>query len=556
MRLHLPSITRYTVAVAALFCIAAAMAGAVAGHHKAIQFIAHLAGQSDKAHKIEAAFPPGKFWALLGILLLFGVALGIAFRFVNIWLPYPAAGLRYALQSTRQTIVSFAASPAKYLLILPVAASVYYALTLPVNYDEAWTYLNFTSKSPIVSLAYYPVPNNHILHSLITNFTRYLPGLSVLSALRVSSIFVNIGIWVLAWQMMRSRYKDAAALALVGIGSVVFMTIYYSCMSRGYAWVNLFFMGAWYASFLILQEGGRLRHWAMWAVCSIGGFFTMPSFLYPVLALNAWIFWQQPGGWRRQMYANLATAVTVAILYLPAVLFSGIKALAANPFVQPISRSEVFTRLPEFFAGALEDVFGMPFYIPAALILGSLLLLALRRDRFHTKMGIVFALAPWLLLLLHSVIPFSRTFAWYALVIPVLVLIPWAAHLQRLPSSVLMSALLIFQVWSLWNFHQKIGEFEQYNTTYHKINQEIAGPHSYYFNTRTFDTNLLFELRIRGFEPTKQQRNFPPLYMSADSISGFDYIIIDKPFDLTKNRKPTFSDPYVNIYSSENAGYE
>ncbi|HRF41774.1 MAG TPA: hypothetical protein PK198_23430, partial [Saprospiraceae bacterium] len=68
MRLHLPSITRYTVAVAALFCIAAAMAGAVAGHHKAIQFIAHLAGQSDKAHKIEAAFPPGKFWALLGIL--------------------------------------------------------------------------------------------------------------------------------------------------------------------------------------------------------------------------------------------------------------------------------------------------------------------------------------------------------------------------------------------------------------------------------------------------------------------------------------------------------
>lgn len=552
MRLHIQSATRFTVAAAALAFVATAMAGAVAGHHKTIQFIANLAGQGDKAHKIVAAFPQGKFLALLFILMLLGIALGIAFRFVETWLPYPAAGLKYTLKGIGQTIVQFAASPAKYLLILPVGASVYYTLTLPVNYDEAWTYLNFTSKSPIVSLAYYPVPNNHILHSLITNFTRYLPGLSVLTALRISSIFVNIGIWMLAWRMMRSRYNDAAATVLVGIGSVVFMTIYYSCMSRGYALVNLFFMGAWYASYLILQEGGRLRHWAFWAVCSVGGFFTMPSFLYPVIVLNAWIFWQQSRTWRRQLFANLVTAATVAILYLPAALFSGVKALAANPFVQPIGRHEVLTRLPEFFALALEDVFGMPFFIPAAMMMGSLLIFILRRDHFHTKMGIVFALSPWLLLLLHSVIPFSRTFAWYALVIPVLVWIPWAGRLRRISPPVMIAVLLVAQGLFLWNFHQKIGHFEQYNTTYHKINRQIAGSHSYYFNTRTFDTNLLFELRIRGFQPLKQQRNFPPLHMSADSISGFDYIIIDKPFDLTKNKKPVLSDPYVNIYPPSN----
>lgn len=548
MRLLMQSATRFTVAAAALVCVAGAMAGGVTGHRKTIQFIASLAGQGDKAQKIEAAFPPGRFWALLVVILLLGIVFGVAYRFVDKWLPYASAGLRYAFGNTWGSIVQFFASPAKYLLLLPVAASVYYALSLPVNYDEAWTYLNFTSKSPIVSLAYYPVPNNHILHSLITNLTRYLPGLSVLTALRISSIFVNIGIWMLAWRMMRSRYNDAVALAFVGISSVVFMTVYYSCMSRGYALVNLFFTGAWYASYLILQEGGRLRHWAMWAVCSIGGFFTMPSFLYPVIALNVWMFWQQPGAWRRQLYSNLVTAAIVALLYLPAALFSGVKALAANPFVQPISRQEVLMRLPEFFAGALEDVFGMPLYVPAGLMLGSLLSLALRRDHFHTKMGLVFALAPWLLLMMHSVIPFSRTFAWYALVIPMMALIPWAGQLQRISTRILLGVLLLIQGLFLWNFHQKIGDFEQYNTTYHKINQQIAGPYSYYFNTRTFDTNLLFELRIRGVEPMKQQRNFPPLHMSADSIQGFDYIIIDKPFDLTKSKKPAFSDPHVNIY--------
>ena len=80
MRLPIQSATRFTVAAAALACVATAMAGAVAGHHKTIQFIANLAGQGDKAHKIVAAFPPGKFLALLLVLLLLGIALNLAPR--------------------------------------------------------------------------------------------------------------------------------------------------------------------------------------------------------------------------------------------------------------------------------------------------------------------------------------------------------------------------------------------------------------------------------------------------------------------------------------------
>ena len=55
----------------------------------------------------------------------------------------------------------------KYLLVLiiPIFASVFYALKMPVSYDEAWTFLNFTNKGFFTSITSYDDPNNHVLFS-------------------------------------------------------------------------------------------------------------------------------------------------------------------------------------------------------------------------------------------------------------------------------------------------------------------------------------------------------------------------------------------------------
>lgn len=90
-------------------------------------------------------------------------------------------------------------SEAKYILILPFLAAVWYAIQLPISYDEALTYLHFTSRGPVASLAYYPEPNNHILHSLITNITTLLPFLDICFCLRISSIFFNLLTWCIAY---------------------------------------------------------------------------------------------------------------------------------------------------------------------------------------------------------------------------------------------------------------------------------------------------------------------------------------------------------------------
>ncbi|MBX2929653.1 MAG: glycosyltransferase family 39 protein [Saprospiraceae bacterium] len=519
-----------------------------AGHEASIAAIASLAGQAEKAEKIAALVTPAKFRLLLLTGALLSAGCLAAWKWFDLLFDRSARFVTYTGSGVRGVFRSFFRSRAKYLLIIPLSASVYFAVTLPVSYDEAWTYLNFTTKSPIVSLAYYPVPNNHILHSLITNFTHYIPGLSPLFRLRISSILVNLLIWITAYGFVRRFFSEKAAWVAVAVGAMLFMSVYYSVMSRGYALVVLFFVGALYAAFHITESGGRLRHWAWFSVCSVLGFFTMPSFLYPFLTLQVWILVCNRQLIARQIAFGFATAAYTALLYLPVVAVNGIGALTANPFVRPISRQEVMERMPGYFADTLRDIFGMPHQLVAVFLAVSLSVLFWRYGRRYQSLAVVLVLMPFALLAAHSVIPFPRTFVYYGFAGVFLLVIAWHKEILKINAAWLPVALLGIQVTLFFNFRARIDAYEIYNTTYYPINQKIAGNKSYYFNTRTFDTNLSFELRIKGYEMTKQQRNFPPLYMSADSISGFDYIIIDKPFDRTVLKKPLFSDPYVNVY--------
>ena len=79
-------------------------------------------------------------------------------------------------QSVKFIAQQVSTSRGKFVLTIPLACSIYYAIRLPVTYDEAWTYLYFTINSPLVSASFYPAPNNHILFSLLARVTTSLFG--------------------------------------------------------------------------------------------------------------------------------------------------------------------------------------------------------------------------------------------------------------------------------------------------------------------------------------------------------------------------------------------
>src|SRR5712671_5590327 len=140
-----------------------------------------------RAGKILALVTVSKFLLLQIILLIAGLALLLLlFKFNSSW-EFLLKRFRSFKESWGQVFRDMLQPDVRLIFVLPFAGYIFFAFYLPVAYDEASTYLNFTSHSPLVSMLYYPAPNNHILHSVITSFTKYIPLLGPLQCMRISS---------------------------------------------------------------------------------------------------------------------------------------------------------------------------------------------------------------------------------------------------------------------------------------------------------------------------------------------------------------------------------
>lgn len=304
-------------------------------------------------------------------------------------------------------------------------AAVCNALFLPVTYDEAWTYLNFTSKNPLVSATYYPAPNNHILHSIITNFTAYLPFGSLFN-LRFSSIIIGILSAVLFFRFLLKKTDPSTSLLVLCLYCFSYPVLYYSSISRGYILTVLAFLICLYA-LDAFQEKQR-KEWSGVFICgSLIGFYTMPSFLYPFFALVS--FYAISAIRRkdfRQLFhyirVSITTIVLVCCLYLPVFIVSGVRSVTANDFVKPLGRKVVLMGLFDHFNATSRFLTYLPLvYLLVFLALLSGLYLALKNSKKlpSAALYVYLLILPPVLLLVHSVIPFPRT--WTYLVIPLLV---------------------------------------------------------------------------------------------------------------------------------------
>ncbi len=48
---------------------------------------------------------------------------------------------------------------------------------------------------------------------------------------------------------------------------------------------------------------------------------------------------------------------------------------------------------------------------------------------------------------------------------------------------------------------------------------------------------------------SKAEFHFPQIDVDADTLTGFDYYIIDKKYDFTKHKKAAYSDSRTNVYT-------
>lgn len=444
------------------------------------------------------------------------------------------------------------------LLAIPFTASVYYALQMPVSYDEAWTFLNFTRKGFAESATHYPAPNNHILHSLITNATYYLPRLSNLMKLRISVLCINLASLLLLFRFVKRHFDFKLAMVVVAISSVLFLNLYYSYMSRGYSLVALFFILALQASFDIVKLENNRKHWIIFGIVSVLGFYAMPSFLYPFVTLNVFILYFRRKIIWPQIITGFLVVLAVSLLYLPIILKEGIAAITSNPYVKPIGLLHTIKSLPGYYLQTMAEITGIHWIFVVVVLGFSVFQVVRSKDQLSIVFCLVMIAAPIVLLTVHRVLPFARVFNYYGLVLVVLAALPYRKWFEKIDFKILITILIGVQVFFAFNFNRKIYAYENkdlaINITAHEIIPRIEGNHTYLFNFSLLAANLEFELISKGYKKYHVKTGHYP-GMNADTVLGYDFIIINTDFDQTQNTQPFLTTPYYNIYKKNQEGH-
>jgi hypothetical protein len=436
------------------------------------------------------------------------------------------------------------------ILLIPAFSIIYYALTMPVSYDEAWTYSNFSSKGILVSMVYYPFPNNHIFFSILTTISLLIPIDQPLLLIRLPSILTQVICILVGFFFFKKLFKDYAVASLAtAIFSMLYMSIYYGYMARGYSLVLLSFIVISYCAILIIEQSKQL-YWIIFILFSIIGFYTIPTFLYPFLTINLFLVIVLRRLTLIHFLSGCIIGIVTLILYSPVIFVNGSKALFGNDYVKPIARIEVINRLPSFIYDSLQSIAGISPWIWLLFILLTLISIVFLKNGSREIVSYVLLalLCPIIFLILQSVIPFSRTFNYYVIIFALLVIIPFKRYLSILSRARVIFLCLIIQLALFFNFYFKVKKNENFSLTVRNEIEKILDGRKYFVSAFGVETYLEFELQTRDINDFKITFK-PNRAVNADTImSQYDYIIVGKLFDNTQTQKSISTNDLFNVY--------
>ncbi|MEZ4888669.1 MAG: hypothetical protein R3E32_28345 [Chitinophagales bacterium] len=413
----------------------------------------------------------------------------------------------YRLKSQMISLVELSLSTnytliATGIILFSFGLSLYHVTVMPISYDEALTYLNFTKKGFLTSISYYPAPNNHVLHSLLTRIFVGFPFSQHIN-LRLPNLIFSILTSIIFYLSFTKLFKQKTALLLLTVFCFLFPVQYYSYMSRGYMLVLFAFTICFYSTIRlistpIVESKNHTKYFVSLSLGAVVGFFTMPSFLYPyftcvLLIFVMFITKKNIKGISYLTVSCLLTSLVVLILYTPIFIVSGIDAIINNRFVVPISRVQVL----EGLLGHFNSTSIFLFSIPLQVFLFVLFIMCFVARK--TKMVIIpmcfFLIVPFILLL-HSVIPFPRT--WVYLIVPFLYLIGLTIENFQVDKKLSIKSIGFFSIiiilFSIFNFNKKVNRRESFSFKVIKIADYLVDQKAkhIYVNHPLININLTF----------------------------------------------------------------
>jgi hypothetical protein len=306
------------------------------------------------------------------------------------------------------------------ILALGIGCRLRY-LSVPMAYDEAYSFLNFAQFPWYIAIADYNNTNNHVFNTLLMHVSFQIWGQQEW-ALRTPALIFGIVLLATAFPWAKRRGGETGGLVTLAMIACSPRLIDYSVNARGYIYVTAL-------AVLIDHCLDRLSYartkrctvcWTAWAAMVLG-LWTMPIMVYPLVGILLGYLGEPVFALRRDRckealvrWRALAPFIglgllAVAMLYAPAYVFRGLQA-ARNPFVHGLSWSEWANRTPGAWSAAFDlwTSGPVPIWMWSVILGVGIVALSRRREKL-IRVTMMFA-ATILLMTVHRVAPPPRLF--------------------------------------------------------------------------------------------------------------------------------------------------
>ncbi len=248
-------------------------------------------------------------------------------------------------------------------------------MSLPIRYDEGYTYINFIDKN-FSFLFYYPLPNNHVLFTLFSKTSTFLFGPHPLSLRLPAILFGLLSIIFLQYISKEISGKEAGFFSSLCIAITPYI-VFYSILARGYSLINLFSILVCLFAYRYTKSLDRITVFFISFTSSLG-MFTIPTMIYPLSGIYLWvilILFIKSKSIRtiiQSFFVPLAlmNIIFTTLLYTPVYIASGgSETILNNSAVQSLTWSHFWSRLPPSIITSAKELFrDIPIAISFSLV--------------------------------------------------------------------------------------------------------------------------------------------------------------------------------------------
>jgi hypothetical protein len=328
-----------------------------------------------------------------------------------------------------------------------------YFLAQPMRYDEAFTFLTFVNHG-FLQLFYYPVPNNHVLHTLLVGLSTEVLGSNPV-AIRLPAAFAGVlTILMTFWTARLFSGKESGGFGAAALVAVYPYLILFDTMARGYS-IYVFL------TVCLVGLGFRLIDKPSPGLCGLMslvtalGLFDIPTFLFPAAGVFLWVACMLLVRGHSPVWvlvnvlvpSALMTALMAGVFYTPVVIVNnGLERVVSNRFVAGLPWNEFLSQLPSHIASVPKEFTrNVPSPGPQILLLLTIVGLATfawKRDWTGLTLLPILLIGASVPLLLAHAIPFGRTWI-YLLPVSFIAIDTGFRTLARVPDTYVMSVLLV-----------------------------------------------------------------------------------------------------------------